>query len=83
MQILGYGDNALLSPTLDGLQNMLNICEQYIHYLFFNTSKNINKCKTVCMAFTKKGRVLRSMTACGNSFPWVKSVRHLGNKIGG
>ena len=30
MGILGYADdNVLLSPTLDGLQNMLNICEQY------------------------------------------------------
>ena len=34
-----------------------------------------------CMAFTKKERDLRSMMLCGNSLPWVKSTRHLGNKI--
>ena len=33
------------------------------------------------MAFTKKERDLRSMKLCGNSLPWVKSLRHLGNKI--
>ena len=29
----------------------------------------------------KKERDLRSMMLCGNSLPWVKSTRHLGNKI--
>ena len=33
------------------------------------------------MAFTKKERDLISMMLCGNSLPWVKSTRHLGNKI--
>ena len=84
MEIFGYADyNVLLSPTLDGLQNMLNIREQYAkeHNLSFSTNENINKCKTKCMAFTKKERDLRSMMLCGNSLPWVKSMRHLGNKI--
>ena len=51
------------------------------HNLSFSTSENINKCKTKCMAFTKKERGLRSMMLCGNSLPWVKSTRHLGIKI--
>ena len=33
------------------------------------------------MAFTKKEKDLKSMVLCGNSLPWVKSTRHLGNKI--
>ena len=33
------------------------------------------------MAFTRKERDLRSMMLCGNNLPWVKSTRHLGNKI--
>ena len=84
MGIFGYADdNVLLSPTLDGLQNMLNICEQYAkeHNLSFSTNENITKCKTKCIAFTKKERDLRSMMLCGNSLPWVKSMHHLGNKI--
>ena len=67
MGIFGYADdNVLLSPTLDGLQNMLNICEQYAkeHNLSFSTNENINKCKMKCMAFTKKERDLRSMLSC-------------------
>ena len=84
MGIFGYADDiVLLSPTLGGLQNMLNICEQYAteHNLSFSTNENINKCKTKCMGFTTKERDLRSMILCGNSLPWVKSTRHLGNKI--
>ena len=65
------------------LQHMLNICEQYAkeHNLSFSTNQTINKCKTKCMAFNKKERDLRSMMLCENSLPWVKSTRHLGNKI--
>ena len=49
MGIFGYADdNVLLSPTSDGLQNMLNISEQYAkeHNLSFSTNENINNCKT-------------------------------------
>ena len=84
MGIFGYADDdVLLSPTLDGLQNMLNICEPYAneHNLSFSPNENINKCKTKCMTFTKKERDLRPMMLCGNILPWVKSTRHLGNKI--
>ena len=61
MGIVGYAeDNVLLSPILDGLQNMRNICEQYAkqYNLFFSRSEDINKCKTKCMMFTKKERDL-------------------------
>ena len=75
----------LLSPTLDGLQRMINICELYAndHNLTFSTNENVNKCKTKCMAFLKKGRNLRNLTLDGHCLPMVKSIRHLGNKLDG
>ena len=74
-------DNILLSPSLDGLQRMINICELYAkeHNLSFST--NPNKCKTKCMAFLKKGRNLKTLTLGGHCLPMINSVRHLGNKI--
>ena len=84
MGILGYADdNVLLSPTLDGLQQMIRTCEQYAkeHNLSFSTNTNSHKCKTKCMAFTQDDRNLQPLRLSGNNLPWVKSVRHLGNKI--
>ena len=84
MGILGYADdNVLLSPTHDGLQQMIRTCEQYAkeHNLSFSTNTNTHKCKTKCIAFTKNERNLRPLKLCGNSLPWVKSARHLGNTI--
>ena len=84
MGILGYADdNVLLSPTIDGLQCMLRVCEEYAkeHNLTFSTNINVNKSKTKCMAFTKCDRALPSMSLNGNNLPWVKSIKHLGNKV--
>ena len=84
MGILGYADdNVLLSPTMDGLQNMLTTCEKYAvgHNLSFSTNENVNKCKTKCMTFIKTNRNLKSMKWCRHNLPWVKSARHLRNKI--
>ena len=83
--ILGYADDLLLlSPTLDGLQEMVKTCEGYanIHNLFFSTHPDANKCKTKCLAFLKKERPLKNIILCGNELPWVKSAKHLGCKIG-
>ena len=55
--ILGYADdNLLLSPTLDGLQDMLNTCTDYAsaHNLTFSTNEDPKKSKTKCMAFLHK-----------------------------
>ena len=82
--IIGYSDDSfLLAPSLDSLQEMLNICEKYaeIHNLRFSTDPNPNKCKTKCLAFLKKERNLSCLTLCGNPLPWVKSGKHLGNTL--
>ena len=51
--ILGYADdNFLMSPTLDGLQDMLKTCEDYSksHNLVFSTNPDPSKSNTKCLA---------------------------------
>ena len=82
--IAGYADdNFLLSPSLDGLQEMINTCDEYAkeHNLTFSTNENIAKCKTKCMAFLNNDRNLRNLKLGGHDLPWVPSVKHLGCKI--
>ena len=82
--IAGYADdNALLSPSLDGLQEMINTCDEYAkeHNLTFSTNENVNKSKTKCMAFLKKKRSLNNLKLRGHNLPWVSYVKHLGCKI--
>ena len=52
-----------MPPTLDGLQGMLDTCEEYAneHNLTFSTNDNPNKSKAKCMGFLKK-RTLKNMT---------------------
>jgi hypothetical protein len=83
--ILGYSDDSLLlAPSLDTLQEMLKVCEEYAdeHNLRFSTDKNPEKCKTKCIAFLIKDRPLPPLKLSGNSLPWVKSGKHLGITIG-
>ena len=78
--ILGYSDDSLLlAPSLDALQEMLKVCEEYAnsHNLRFSTDKNPAKCKTKCLAFLIKDRVLPPLTLCGTPLPWVTSGKHL------
>ena len=82
--VVGYADDLfLMSPTLDGLQKMLNVCDKFAkeHHLNFSTDANPNKSKTKCMAFVKKKRELRNLTLANNPLPWVDSGKHLGIKI--
>ena len=82
--VVGYADDLLLlSPSIDGLQEMLKVCEQYAesHNLKFSTNGNPQKSKTKCMAFLLKDRNLRNLTLCNNPLPWVKNGKHLGMRI--
>ena len=49
-------DTVLLSPTLDGLQEIIHTCSTYAknHNQSFSTHDNPRKSKTKCMAFLKK-----------------------------
>ena len=66
--ILGYADDlTLLSPTIDGLQEMVKTCEEYAteHNLSFSTHPEASRCKTKCLAFLKGE--LRSKKVSPNS----------------
>ena len=72
-----------MSPSIDGLQEMLLVCEKYAesHNLKFSTDKNPQKSKTKCMAFLLKERELRGLKLCNNILPWVGTGKHLGMRI--
>jgi hypothetical protein len=82
--MLGYADDIMLiSPTHDGLQEMVNNCASFMtsHNLMFSTNPDPKKCKTKCLAFTKKSRELTPIQLYGNNLPWVSSAKHLGTKV--
>ena len=75
--ILGYTDDLLLiSPSLDGLQEMTKSCEDYARSLnlSFSTNVNLMKCKTKCMAFLNQECELRNITMDEKDLPWVKRL---------
>ena len=79
-----YADDiVLLSPSLDGLQNMINECSDYAykHHLTFSTNINPEKSKTKCMAFLRKDRILRNIKLNDKILPWVSKAKHLGSTI--
>lgn len=81
---LGYADDIfLLSPTIDGLQYMLKVCERFaiLNNLTFSTDTDPKKSKTKCIAFTARKRELRKLNLSGNDLPWVDYGKHLGIKI--
>ena len=82
--IIVYADDiALLSPSLDGLQNMVDTCTSYakVHNLTFSTHEIPSKSKTKCMAFLKTKRDLKKLQLDGKPLPWVDSVKHLGTTL--
>jgi hypothetical protein len=79
--IWGYSDdNWAMAPSLSSLQDMITTMEEYAlsHNLVFSTDPNPVKCKTKCMAYLKKQRVLPNMSLCGTHLPWVDKIKHLG-----
>ena len=64
ISIVGYADYLfLMSPTFDGLQKMLLICEKYAsaHNLRFIADPNAKKSKTKFIAFLLKKRNLANL----------------------
>ena len=82
--VLGYADDIMLiSPTIDGLQEMINTSATFMksHNLSFSTNPDPRKCKTKCMAFLRKERDIAPLQLNGNDLPWVSSAKHLGTKV--
>jgi hypothetical protein len=78
---LSYADDlCILSPTLSGLQSMLNVCEIYgdVFDVKFNAKK------TKCMKFSKCGTNFINnidIRLCGQKLTWVDEFKYLGNWI--
>ena len=82
--MFGYSDdNWVLAPSVSSLREMMKTIEDYCseHNLKFSTDPNPKKCKTKCVAYLKKARILPDIFLCGNPLPWVKEGIHLGNNI--
>ena len=76
--ILGYADDIfLLSPTLDGLQEMTETCNEFAknNNLTFSVHSNPKKCKTKCLAFLKKPRKLPNIKLGKIVLTWVESTK--------
>ena len=75
----GYADDAiLLSPTVSGLQKMINICERFgiDYHVSFNSSK------TYCIKFSNNSKTSecnKSVYMNGEKLQWKKTIKHLGN----
>ena len=83
MRVFGYTDDlSLLCPSLEGLKEMLFLCEQYaIDYKIMFNSK-----KSKFMCFQKKSDMTTDFNNCismkdGSSIEYVKECVHLGNTI--
>ena len=77
--ILRYVDDLLLlSPSLDGLQEMIKSCGEHAGSLnlSFSTNANLMKCKTKYMAFLNQERELKNITLDGKDLPWVRTAKH-------
>ena len=74
-----YADDVqLLSPTVSGLQKMINVCEGFSkeYCLKFNEKK------TVCVKYSKKVEPCnKHITLNGKLLSWDTKVKHLGNYI--
>jgi hypothetical protein len=74
---LSYADDlCILSPTVNGLQDMLDICTQYgIEYdVMFNPKK------TRCLKFSRqKMNIDINVKLCGQPLVWVDTIKYLGN----
>ena len=83
--IIVYADEIfLLSASREGLQSMVNICEDFAwkHNLKFSTNPDEEKSKTKCMIFSKNIRdrlQVAPIMLNGTPLPWVERLKHLGN----
>ena len=82
----GYADDVtLLAPTRQGLQVMLDICEEFSssHSMLFSTDPVPAKSKTKCLFFSRKrsSEQVMNVTLNGDTLPWVTTAKHLGNQL--
>ena len=82
---VAYADDVLImSPSVQGLQEMVSICQQHAedNSLVFSTDPDPKKSKTMCIAFNCNTRDnLASIQLCGDNLPWVSKAKHIGNYL--
>jgi hypothetical protein len=75
-------DVILLSPSVQGLQELVTVCEEHARatdLVFSTDKKNPEKSKTMCIAFHCKNKEnLGSIKLNGDPLPWKDKVNHLG-----
>ena len=87
MGVTMYADNLLLiAPTRGGMQQMLDVCEDFeLRYnISFSTDPNPAKSKSKCIFMIGEKRNLPKPTNLmlrGTALPWVSTARHLGHKL--
>ena len=76
---VAYADDmTLIAPTVQSLQAMLNVCQE------FSTAYNVqfNESKTMCIKFDwNKTYKLHPVCLNGKKLRWVQSIKHLGNTL--
>ena len=80
---VAYADDVLIMATsVQGLQEMVNLCELHAkeNNLIFSTDIDPKKSKTMCLAFNCEDKVaLAPVKLNGDDVPWVSKAKHLGN----
>ena len=74
-------DLILLSPSVQGLQSMVDMCQAHAEEadLVFSTDTDPTKSKTVCIAFNCLNKEnLTDIILNGDKLPWKESVKHVG-----
>ena len=81
--IIGYADDlALLAPSREGLQHMVNMVKDYCeqHGITISTDIDTEKSKTKCLVFNIK-QVVLNLQLYNVDLPFVKKWKHLGHTI--
>ena len=84
---VGFCDDILLiAPTRDGMQLMLDTCEDFAsgNNLQFSTDPNPTKSKTKCIFMIGKRKNMSKpvpLKLSGKELPWVASATHLGHEF--
>ena len=80
----GYADAVtLLSPSRQGLQILLKICEDFaaLHSMQFSSNPVPSKSKSKCLFFSRRrsSDEIENVVLNGDKLSWVTTAKHLGN----
>ena len=82
--VFGYADDiCLLSPSRQGLQDMVNICQKYFeeHGIEISCDRDEKKSKTKCIIFNGKTKNPTPIMLKDTPIPYTDCYKHLGHFI--